>query len=341
MAITVTYPTNAELMEIAQDKLPNLMADRLGFTLMPIRNIDASILKWEQKDNYIGLMQIRGINGSAPRVNRVGQKGYLMQPGVYGEFLDVDELEITTRRPIGQFSGAIPIDDIVMGLQDQLLERRLNRMEQIIWTLLTTGTFSVSSATGGVAHTDTFTLQTSNASDWGTAATATPLADFRAVQLLGRGTSANFGAGSVAYMNQTTFNLLISNINAADLYGRRLAGLSIVNNQQQLNQLLLGDGLPTIEIYEGGYFNDAGTWTLYIPDDKVVVVGKRPSNQLVGEFLLTRNATNPTAEPGAYQMVVDSAETTKVPPRVIQVHEGWNGGAAIYFPSAIVIMDVS
>lgn len=338
MPITVTYPTNPDLQLIAQDKLPNLVTGRPIFQILPIRNVDADIVMWDQVDNYLGLQQIRGLNGAPQRVKRIGGKRYLMQPGVYGEYAVIDEVEITRRRPFGTFSGAIPIDDLVMQAQDQLLGRRLDRIEKIGWDLLTTGTFSVAGPDGLTYQTDTFSLQTFSAGTaWSTAATSTPLADFRAVQLLSRGHSVDFGARAKAYMNRVTANNMIKNTNAADLGGRRTNGLASVNSLPDINGILLGEGLPQVEIFDGGYLDDSGTFQPFIANAKVVVVGARTDGAAIGEYQMTRNANNPGAAPGAYMKVVDNVDTV---PRLIEVHDGHNGGPAIYFPSAVVVMSV-
>src|SRR5689334_2297670 len=101
---------------------------------------------WEQRDNYKGLSQIRGLNGEPPRVAAIGGKRYIYEPGVYGEFLPIDEQELTRRRQWGQFSGPIPITDLTSEKQDQLVARDVARKRQILWTLLTTGSFTVAAA---------------------------------------------------------------------------------------------------------------------------------------------------------------------------------------------------
>src|SRR5438270_9372171 len=121
------FPSTAELEEVAQDKLPRLIADRPVFTVFPIETSDNYLLMWEQKDNYLGLAQVRGLNGMPARVNRIGAKRYQMQPGVYGEYIPIDEVELTTRRQWGTFGTPIDLSDLVMEAQDQLLGRRLDR----------------------------------------------------------------------------------------------------------------------------------------------------------------------------------------------------------------------
>lgn len=335
------YPTSAELKAVAQEKLPRLIKDRRIFQYFTLNDVESHRLMWEQRDNYLGLQQARGLGGAPAKVKRIGAKRYDMEPGVYGEFIELDETELTLRRKWATFGTPIDVKDLVMEAQEQLLQRRLDRIEQIGWTLLSAGTFSVSKPGGGVVHTDTFPIQTFTASvGWGTSATATPLANFRAIKLLARGKSTSFGPESKALMNQVTFNKMVTNTNANDLAGRRVTGLLSPLNKEEINKILLGEGLPQVEIvdFEEGYFTDGGTWTPFIADDKVLVVGKRPAGQPIAEYRMTLNLNNPNGGAGAYMKVIDHGD--KRVPRSIEVHDGHNGGPVIYFPGSVVSMAV-
>lgn len=334
------YPTSAELTQIAQTKIPRLTQDRPIFTFFPIKDQDAFLLMWEQMDNYTGLQQVRGLNGDPPRVTRVGVKRYQLQPGVYGEFIMLDEVEMTMRRSYGTFASPTDLSDMTMQAQDQLLGRRLDRIELTCWTLVITGTFSILGPSGAILHTDSFTTQTFSAgTTWATFATSTPLADLRSVALLARGYSTRFDASATAYMNQRTFNNLISNTNASDLGGRRTSGLATVNSPADVSTLLTRDNLPNIVVYDEGYLPDGGgAFIPFIPDNKVAVIGSRPGNQPVGNFMMIRNVNNQGMAPGPYQKIIDTGEYTV--PRSIQVHDGLTGGPVIYFPSSIVVMSV-
>lgn len=333
----LVYPSNIQLSQVAQELIPRLLADRPVFDMFPTENVDSHLIEWEQKDNYTGLQQVRGLNGQPSRVKPVSGKRYLMVPGVYGEFIVIDELQLTTRRPFGSFAGAINVTDLVLEAQNKLLGRRYDRIESQIWTLLATGTFSVSDGTS-VLHTDSYTTQTYSAGTvWATAATSTPLADLRAVQLKARGLSVNFGAAAKMYMNRTTFNQMLNNTNAADIGGRRVAGLMTINGPQAMNQVLMADDLPSLVIYDQGYLDDTNTFQLFIPNNKVIVVGARRDGDPVGKFLFTRNANNPDLGPGPYMRVVDDDDEL---PRTLEVHDGFNGGLALYHPQAAVVMTV-
>lgn len=334
--MSFTYPTNSELRAVEQNKLPVLTLDDPIFDLFPIRNVNSHRLTWEQKDDFAGLQQARGMNGEPPRVKKTGAKSYDMEPGVYGEYELIDEKEMTTRRPYGEFNGAISIDDLVMEAQDKLLNREIDRIRYLAWQAIIAGTISVSGANGAVIHAATFTPKTYTGSAWGTPGSGTPLADFRAAQLLFRGTSNMGGPQAKAYMNQVTFNKLVANTNAADFYGRRTSGLGTANGLKAINEILLGEGLPQIVIYDETWQTEAGVPTLFIADNKTIIVGKRKNNAPVGEYRMTRNANNPNAGPGAYTFINDTLG--KSAPRRIEVHKGHNGGPVLFFGGATIVM---
>lgn len=332
---TFNTPTSEELNEIAQEKTPRLTQDRLAFKIFPTRDVNASRVAWVQKDDYKGLQQLRGMNGQPPRVNLVGHKRYEARPGVYGEQTSLDEEMLTDRAAIAAYGVPMPIDDMVMDAQDMLLLRRYDRIEWIIWKLLVNGTFSVLLPTGAVGHTDSYSMQTFTAPiAWATYATATPLANLRSLKLLARGKGVSFGAGSTLYLNQVTVNHMLSNTNQNDLAGKRTSGLATVMTLAEVNQILAGEDLPSIAVYEEGYVDDAGSFQIFIPDNAGVLVGKRPAGQTIGEFQFTRNAQHPDAAPGPYQKVINKTEDQGVPE--IQVHDGFNGGPAIFYPGSLV-----
>lgn len=337
MATAYLYPSSAELREIEQDLLPNLTMNDPIFSILPIEEVNDTLLLWEVENNYKGLQQGRGMNGRPPSVQMVGGSRLQARPGVYGEFILLEEEDLLRRRMYGSYADRIDIEPLVMRAQNQLLYRRISRISNIGWTLLSTGTYSVPGPNGVEIAGDTFTFQTFTASvTWATSATATPLADFRAVKLLARGHSVDFGAGARAFMNQTTFNRLIANTNANDLAGKRTAGLASVLGVSDVNTVLLAEGLPTIVIYEGGYVDSSGTFQLYIPDGKVIVVGRRMSGAALGNYRMTLNINRDPIGAGPYTQVLVQDEV----PHNVEVHDGHNGGPVIYYPSAIVQMSV-
>lgn len=341
MVQQLVYPTSQRLRQIEQELVPVMVRDDPVFQIFPMRDDDADTLRWEQKDDYFGLQQIRGLNNRPPRIARIGTKGFLARPGVYGEYGIVDEEEITRRRAFGSQNQVINIEEPVLEIQEQLLQRRLNRIRQIAWLLITTGTFAVANGQGVLMHTDAYTMQTYTASvPWGTTATAKPLYDMRLAKLLGRGRSVVFDGGSRLYVNAVTANNLMNNANAADLFGRRGVVGATLNSLTDINAIFLANDLPQVVVYDEGYVDDNQVFQLFIPNGVGILVGRRMSNAPLGEYRLTRNAQNPGAAPGAYTRVVDNLNTTKDVPREIRVHDGHNGGPVLFYPSAIIRMAI-
>jgi len=341
--MSILFPTSARLKEVEKQKLPLLTQDDAAFELFPMVSEDTIDLLWEQEDNYVGLQNVRGLNGQPGKVKPIGYKRFKAEPGFYGDYSDLEEKEITERRKLGTFGETIDLNDVIMKRQDQLLARRLDRIRWTIWTLLTTGTFSVSNESGGIVHTDTYPLQTSSGSDWSTVATATPLADFRAIKLLARGYSVKFDQTANAYMSLGTANYLLNNTNASDLHGKRMDVGATFNSIVDINKVLAAQDLPQIAIYDETYFADSAPTTpvLFLPVDKVVVIGKRKNGAPIGDVCAVRNANNPDAGPGPYSKVTDSASASMDPvPRKVRLDDGWNGGLRIYYPSACIVMSV-
>jgi hypothetical protein len=337
--MSFAFPSSAELTLIGQDKTPRMIENRLGFQIMPFEESDNHLLEWEQMDNWTGLQAVRGLNGEPTRVKKVGSKKYVMEPGVYGEYSVLDENDLTRRRRLGSFGTPVDVSDLVLAEQERLMGRRLDRQEQVIWALLASGIFTVVGEDGVVRATDAYTMQTFSAGvTWATSATAVPLANFRSVQLLSRGRSVSFGTEAMAVMNRTTFNSLMSNTNANDLFGRRPSGLGTISGLSDVNRVLNMEGLPSIVIYDEGYLDDTATFQLFVPNNKVILIGKRPAGQRIAAFRLTRNANNPDLGPGVYQKTIDRGEH-KVP-RTIEIHDGANGGPVVFYPGSIVVMTV-
>jgi hypothetical protein len=336
--VNLIYPEVFEIQQIEQDLLPTLTESNPIFEIMPVVEVNATRLRWVQGDAYSGLATLRGLDGQPGNVRPVGGDEFEARPGVYGDFATIDEEEMTERGQFGTFGAPVDITDLVMQRQEQLLTRRLNRIAWLGWQLVTKGTYNVLSR-NGARHTDTYTLQTYNASAWGTAASATPLVDFRGAQLLSRGHSVSFGAGATAWMNRATANTLLANTNAADLGGKRTSGLANILSMAEVNNVLNGEDLPAIRIWDGGYLDDAGNFQLDIADNIVAIVGQRAGNARILDFAYTRNANNPNSASGPYTFVKDRRGET-VPPTV-EVHDGFNGGLRVYHPTAIILMDVS
>lgn len=337
---TFIYPTSQEIREIEREVLPRLTADRPIFGIMPLVEEDASVVRWVIEDNIGGLQQLRGLSGKPRAISMDGAKTYLVEPGAYGEFVAIDEVELTQRRRYASLDVPVSVEDLVMKASQKLQARFLDRVEYVGWNALL-GTYTVLGQNGTIKAADTFSVQTATAAvSWATTGSATPLIDFRAVKLLGRDKGVSLGRGAKAYANAKTVNNLLNNRNASDLFGQKRPDQGTLVGLSDINRILLDSDLPEIVEYDAGYFDDNGAnWTPYIPDERVIIVGARPNGTRIADYAMTRNANNPSMEPGQYTKVVDRGETEV--PRVIEVHNGHNGAPRIYYPSAVVVLDTT
>jgi hypothetical protein len=345
MSVTYVYQSSATIEKIAPELIVTAAMDDPVFDILPIHPINSSRLRWTIKDNYRGLMGLRGLGGSPVRATIVGTNIYETSPAAFGEFMDIDEIEMTNRAAGVPANMEVPINvaDLVSERQEQLTIRQVQRMKHLAYTLLLTGTVTVNLPDGAPGWNNAYTPQTLTVSPlWSSTTTAHPLADLRSLQpTYGFGTSGKFGNMAKMYMNTATANYLLANSLATDLGGKRLDFGQTVNFLPEVNRYLLTADLPQIVIHDDGYVDDAGTFHLWIPTGKVIVVGARPADEQPGNFQITRNINNPDKGARPYAFIKDytSGAIKTVPPR-IEVHQGFNGGPVVQRASQIVIMTV-
>lgn len=343
------YPHNYELKEIGPIKQARMSAGRVGLELMPIREVNAGEIRWSQRDNYRGLQQLRGLDGSPLSVTRHGAKEYSYDPGIYGEFMTISETELTKRAGSTHSNEPIQIGDLVGECQDRLIQRELDRIEMLNWAMLLEGKIGVSNPTG-IEFKAQFAIQSQAVTTaWTDAANSTPLLDMQTASLLGVGLGASFGAGAKCYINKVRAHQLVRNRNNNDLFGTRLSQAT-TTTMKAINDQLAAEALPTFEVYDEGYYTDANVFTRFIPNTSSdgeytiwgVIVGQRPSGDVIGEYVKTRNLNNANGAPGSYDKVKDFTgnaddRNAHIPPK-IEVHRGHNGGPILYFPSNIIVL---
>ena len=342
-ALEFVYPTDAALEAIDPLEQNSLIESDPIFGYFPPERSDSAELQWDQRDSFTGLMQFRGYNSEPMIVPRNGGTTFRADAGVYGEFSRVDELEMTKRAAYGMArNGPIDITSLVVTERDRLLHRQINRISWILWKLCTEGMYVVPNRVGAVAEYGGFSIQYYDAPvPWTNFADADPTFDFRANTTAGRGYGTTFNSQANAYMNQTTMNWLLSNANEVSLRGRRVKSGNTVNGEGDVAEIFAADGLPKLNVHEGGWLSDGvRTWNTHVPDGVVTVFGHRPTNQRIGEFTYTVNMVNPGRSDPYYRVVNRGMAEGQAPPPSIEVHRGFNGGPKVFYPSSILVMRV-
>lgn len=341
-ATAYAWPINAELDTIEQVTLPRLQIEANNPFLenFPDKAHESDVIMWEQLGNFTGLMGFRGPGNKPNLVGRVQQRRFTSQAGYYGDFIPLYEEELTRRRAMGRFSGKMAVDDLIAQAQEQLLVRRLQLKAKMVADFVTTGAYSVPDSTGVAFTGDTWTPQTSASSvAWSNLTASTPMADIQAaVQVL-------FGQ-SISPMNMELvintlkFNQLTLNRNAADFWGyRNASGATVGNSLDDLNRVMMGQGLPRIRVFDGYYLADnstfLGTATRLAPTATGVLFARRANGARPGEFAMTWNL-QAGGRPAAYNKVFYRGEIEV--PDSIEVHHGFNGGPIIRYPGTIVLL---
>jgi hypothetical protein len=339
--INYEYPTTRELKLINPEKIQVLTRERPTFSIFPIVDSVYWKLEWHQKDNWRGFQQLRGLNGEPSYVKMVGERAFSAEPGVWGEFMTIDERMMTLRAQQVPSGEPVDITDLIVERQDYMNNRETDLIEYIHWKALLDGQFSFVGPLGAT-YSDQFPIQTASFSDWSDHANATPLKDFINLKQSTVGKSVSFGTAAQAMMNSKTLSDLLLNANAADLGGQLAVssgGVKPVKSIGEVNTILNSHGLPTLIEYNEGYFAEpSGTFNLWIPDDVVSIVGARTNGDRLGEYRMVRNANNDSMAPGRYEKIIDRKDDRV--PRIIEVHRGHNGGLVIYYGSAIVKANV-
>lgn len=337
--INYQYPISRQLRRINPEKIQDLQRPRPTYRIFPVRETQEWRLEWEQRDNWRGFQQLRGLNGQPSYVKLQGLKRFSQEPGVFGEFMEVDEAQMTTRAQLAPEGAPVDIADLILERQEYLNAREVDLLEWQHWAILLNGTFTILGPTGA-EFAATFPIQTVTFSDWSNHATATPLADLLGLKILQRGRSVNFGTRAEAWGNSTTTSHALLNTNPADLGGMRVAAGSLFRTGtpmalEDANRIFVDQGVPQLREYDEGYNRESdGAFQLWLPDDVLSIWGQRTNGDPIGEYRMVRNINNDRNAPGRYTKVIDTLE--REVPRKISVHQGHNGGVVLYYASAII-----
>lgn len=340
----MTTPSQFELQgaatvrRVAQRKLPRLTENRLGLELLPIAKVNAGVITYEQLGLFRGLMAARHVSGPAGRARLPGGEAWSAPPGYYATVVVIDEPDLINRRDLGSWTDWDTDAKQTAMASDLITQQMLDRMEKNAFDLLFTGSYTVVDQAGTEAFRDVYPVQQfTPVTGFNNLAASTPLAYLRdtIATLEEQGVSVDYRGGTLL-CNRVTANAIVNNQNPADIGGKRLANGATANALEDVNRLLVANDLPTIQIYNEGYYPDAGGHQLFVPTGKVSLQGRRTDGEPIGESCVTRAAQNDRQAPDWFLFVEDYRR--KVPGRV-EVTGGFNGGPRLYHPEALAIIN--
>ena len=336
---TYTYPSNTVLTKLERERSIALdKTEFLGGRFMPITDEDADSVQWEIRDDVKGLTLRRSPDAPFPLIQDSGFKRYLVQPGYYGERVNLDEQRVMRMRKVGTFADPLDVTEEVSRVMAELAYREMMTIEYIRWQLMVLGTVSMADKNGVLQTIATYTPNNVvSGTPWTTTASATPLNDLRVMRDSFVGYGHDFGYRAVACATSKTWNKMLANTNSGDLFGKRGPGQSNILGIKAFNDwIALDENVPTLVAYDGTYKDSNQVPQRFIPDGYVAVVGYNASQgHKMGAYCMTRNASLMGA-PGVYAEVGIGIE----PPKLPWVARGHNGAPQIDYLKQIVVMKV-
>lgn len=338
MAVTL-FKTSKDLSKVPQEFIDAAQLEDPLFKHLPIVNKNSHEILWDQKDNYRGRMQARGMNGESPRVRKIGGRRFKMEPAVFGEHAFIPEDMLTKKSSLGTFGDIEEIQAQIDEDVDMLSKRQVRLIKYLMWTLLTTGTLNVLGPAGQLLYAETYDFQdyAPASHDWDSLTTAEPIIDLQNIREQGHGYGVTFDGKAEMFMRTLSINKLVNNQNAADINGKRVGGGNTVNTLAEANRILLDANLPQIVPMDETYYDDNNTLQYYLPEGLGVLIGAREDGESLGEYQITRNANNPGGKPGPYQKVLQNIGPDATVPPWIKTEIGHNGGLVIWYPNSILL----
>jgi hypothetical protein len=347
--INFRFPTNVGLTEVVQDYVIE-SESLIGTSLMPMVPRDTQIIQWDELDFEVGMTSPHNMNTDPKIGQRPGSKLHSYTPLFFKETDVLKESDMLMPRGMGTLGGTIDLSaDIARVAKSRVNKNRL-RVESLVWQTLK-GRLQFNE--NNVKVDETFPVQTQNALvDWDEFETATPLKDFAAVVLKGRGIGGSFKNGT-AYMNQTTANWLINNNNPNDLKAHFNPNfVNVTYSLEDVNKILVARGYPKVVVHDAGGYDANENFNLFLADGEVVIVAQRPAGETVGDFLLTPSLhhaamvaqggdgrgffsiieVNGRPNPGVISVAdLGSGKNPK-----IEITGGFYGGPRLIFPKSVI-----
>ncbi len=314
---------------------------RLGLQLMPPTNQDATQIIYERDALLRGVQAARGLDGATQPAKLPGFDQFASDPAYYGDHIRLSEKDLVERRQAGDWM-AFDNQGTLTGKAAEYLERRQgDRMEKNVFDLLVNGSYDGQDAQGRSKYFDIYAIQRYTPGTlFSNLSGSSPLTFLRdTIATAELGVSVDFRGGEML-MNRVTLNLILSNTNANDLGGKRFDIGQTLNSVEELNDILLANDLPKVRLYNEGFYPDTGGFQRFIPNGRIIILGKRTDGEPIGEYWLTRAAQN-GGRPGWWTDVVDNTSGALADPPHVLVKAGHNGGPKLWYPEAALSLTVA
>lgn len=346
--ITYKYPTNVALDMVTQEYVAQTEKMR-GEQLMPFEDTQTQTVQWDELDSERG-MTAPHVMGTDPKIDtRPGSKLREFEPIPFKETDLVKENELLKARAFGTLGGVVNITEVISRIAKARVDKNRIRAE---WTRWQAMLGQLTMFENGVRVNETFPIQEYTPTiAWDQRATATILRDTNAIKNMFRGTGASI-RGAVAIGNSTTIARILENNNPNDLQGFRNENFKNTNyDVTETNKIFAARGLFNLEENDEGYIDENGNFQTWLPDGKLLIIGKRPAGQPIGKWLMTptlHRQKNGMPAPGMFEIIevngmpstgsvtVNMQQLGQHKNPKIEVTGGVYGGPVLYYPRSII-----
>lgn len=306
-------------------------------------NEDPTGVSWDVLPVTQGMTKPSGLDAKHELIPHRGFGTKRSATAFWGEAMQLNHTDLLILRGTGPDYRRRKAADKVARMQKDLKTRGAVRIEWLIWQAITTGAIVIDDPKVKI-NVD---YEIPNAHKWQVGvswdnyASATPLQDLQDVdeRFDGDGCQARY---------------YIMNRKTAKHLSRNTAVQNLVKNSALVQQIGLKKMGPLalelagiggeIVIYDRGYVADGGTYTRFIPDNKVIVIGEGVDNlqsDPLGYFASTpdlRNGGYVNPRGGFWTVVKDRTQDEENP--YYKITTGWNGLPVIFRPYWIQIITV-
>lgn len=354
MLVTVQYPTNFELFELAREYSVNRNAFIGLSKYAPLKESFVQRVVWQQKDILRGYTAPH-VMGTDPKVDtRLGAVEREYTPIAWKESDVLGEKEILRAAEIGTIGGVMNLDREAAQVMQDRMDKTFISQEIAIWQMFA-GRLLINE--NGVKVDEPFPVQTAQTTvPWSDHANATIIKDLQAWALLFKGTGAK-AAGATIPINQKTLNDVLNNKNDDDLWGfRGPSFVSLTYSLDQVNNILTARGLPNFELYDEGYVDAAEEFQDFISDGHPMIMGKRPAGQTIASFMTTPSMhrrqdgkfapgyfsiINANGQPNVGSASIDLETLGADPNPRLKLTGGIYGGPVLWYPRSVIALDVT
>ncbi len=338
--MSLSFPATQEVTHVVRNRVvdPNQF---IGARFCPVRDYWAKDIEYDVLEAGFGMTKAHNIGTDPRSVSLSGQSRKRMGTGYWKETYRINEAELLFARQAGTYNQRAG-RDLVLQRALEMDDRLETRLEWLRWQPLVSGILDVNE--NGVEYTVDYGIPTGNkpvlegTNRWSDTANASPLDNISDWMQLFRGSGAR---GLEAYFNLKVAGYLASNKKIIDLLkGTQYAKLLGPNNVADALKLLF----PQINfvLYDEGYADDSRTFNPFVPDDRFIIRGQGPANELLMDFASTISLHNGTLEkpqPGKFAIIEDKTGENKNP--FVDITVGIYGLPRVFHPNWIISAKVA